>query len=89
MGQPGRLDALLSEAGFSHVSVEAAELTVRFPSPERFVAMSVQGAAALPEVERAALSGGMQRDVADWIGAHTEGGMLLDTMQVFIAGATR
>ena len=60
------------------------------------MALSVQGAAAalpdwaaLPETERAALSAGMQRDVADWISAHTEGGFLLDTMQVFVARATR
>jgi ubiquinone/menaquinone biosynthesis C-methylase UbiE len=96
LGQPGRLEELLSDAQFRDISAESAELTVRFPSPERFVALSVQGAAAalpqwtaLPEAERAALSAGMQRDVANWISAHTEDRMLVDVMQVYIARAIR
>ena len=67
-----------------------------FPSPERFVRSSVQGAAAalshwaaLSETERAALSDGIQGDVADWISAHTQGGQLHDTMLVYIASAIR
>ena len=69
---------------------------MRFSSPERFVAMSVQGAAAalpdwaaLPEAERAALSDGIQRDLAAWTLVHTENGKLLDAMQAYIARAIR
>ncbi len=101
LGEAGQLEALLEDADFRQVRVQEAQLEVSFPSPERFVTSSVQGAAAalphwaaLSETERAALSDGIQGDgiqgdVADWIGAHTRGGQLHDTMLVYIASAIR
>ena len=92
LGEAGQLETLLRDADFGQVTVQEAQLNVHFPSPERFVRSSVQGAAAalphwaaLSETERAALSDGIQGDVADWISAHTQGGQLHDTMLVYIA----
>jgi ubiquinone/menaquinone biosynthesis C-methylase UbiE len=94
LGEPGQLEALLTAAGFQQITVQEASLDVTFPEPQRFVALSVQGAAAalphwaaLPENERSALSQGIQHDVADWTQAHTSGGLLHDTMLAYIARA--
>ncbi len=96
LGEAGQLETLLRDADFGQVTVQEAQLEVSFPSPERFVRSSVQGAAAalphwaaLSETERAALSDGIQGDVADWISAYTQGGQLHDTMLVYIASAIR
>ena len=96
LGEAGRLETLLRDADFGQVIVQEAQLNVHFPSPERFVRSSVQGAAAvlphwaaLSETERVALSDGIQGDVADWISAHTEGSQLHDTMLVYIVLAIR
>ena len=96
LGEAGQLEALLNDAAFHQVTVQEAQLEVRFPSPEHFVQSSVQGAAAawpqwaaLDDTERNALSDGIQDDVADWISAHTQGGQLHDTMLVYIASGAR
>ena len=96
LGEAGQLEALLRGANFRQIRVQEAQLEAYFPSPERFVKSSVQGAAAalphwaaLSETERAALADGIQGDVADWISAHTRGGQLHDTMLVYIASAIR
>jgi ubiquinone/menaquinone biosynthesis C-methylase UbiE len=96
LGEAGQLETLLMAAGFQQITVQEASLDVNFPEPQHFVTLSVQGAAAalphwaaLPESERAALSQGIQHDVADWTLAHTSGGQLHDTMLAYIARALK
>ncbi|HRO61949.1 MAG TPA: class I SAM-dependent methyltransferase [Burkholderiaceae bacterium] len=45
LGNPDELAALLADAGFRHVEVAARSLDIRLPSPERFVELTVRGAA--------------------------------------------
>ncbi|WP_420597229.1 class I SAM-dependent methyltransferase [Deinococcus sp.] len=92
LGDPVRLEAMLTEAGFSEVSVTPQARTVRFPSAAQFIGGIVQGAAAaLPalaamnEEQRQHLSEQLQTDLADWITAHTVEGELVDEMAVYIA----
>ena len=52
LGDAGELRALLVEAGFHRVEVTPESRIVRFPSPERFVALTLLAAAAIiPESE--------------------------------------
>ncbi|EYB68315.1 hypothetical protein DEIPH_ctg025orf0185 [Deinococcus phoenicis] len=92
LGEADRLRLLLTGAGFQRVEVWPEALQVRFPFPERFVALSLQGAAAalpawaaLDEAARAELAEQLQADVADWLDTHTAGGELTDTMSVLLA----
>ena len=91
LGDPQRLEAMLTEAGFSEISVTPQARTVRFPSAAQFIEGIVQGAAAaLPalaamnEGERRELAGQLGTDLADWITAHTVEGELVDEMAVYI-----
>jgi SAM-dependent methyltransferase len=45
LGDAGALRALLQEAGFGHIEITRRSLEIRLPSPERFVQLTVAGAA--------------------------------------------
>ncbi len=80
LGEEGELRGLLDSAGFSVVVIEAAALTVRFPSATDFLRLSVLSAAAvipdlagLDDAGRAALVTDIEREVGDTLRAHREG----------------
>lgn len=71
-GSGERLRAMLSDAGFDRIEIVERSLTVEFPEPEKFVALTVlAGAAVVPEFarddpeERAELIEAVARDSED------------------------
>jgi ubiquinone/menaquinone biosynthesis C-methylase UbiE len=95
LGDANTLRELLHEAGFTDIAVIAETRSVRFPTPDRFVELLIQGAAAavpmLAQMDAAARSALVERvrgDVAGWLQAHTEDGMLVTPMATNIALAS-
>ena len=91
-----QLEALMLTAGFVDVELKAESRTVEYPDPDRFISSIVQGAAAaLPVL--AALSGEQRQhlidqlrgDLADWLAAQTEDGVLVTQMAVHLARGRR
>ena len=96
LSNPEELEALMLAAGFVDVELKSQSRTVRYPDPERFISSIVQGAAAaLPAL--AALSGEprqqlidqLRGDLADWLAAQTEDGVLVTQMAVYLARGRR
>jgi ubiquinone/menaquinone biosynthesis C-methylase UbiE len=78
-GDPGALQTLLEEAGFTNVEVSQESIEVSFPSAERFVYFNLSGAAAfLPQVwqdeaRRNNLIEAVNRDIAPVLQRYCEG----------------
>ncbi|WP_181391924.1 class I SAM-dependent methyltransferase [Deinococcus irradiatisoli] len=96
LGDREELERLLTEAGFEDVEVTAHTRTVRFPQPETFVPMILQGAAAaVPELaalsvsQREALHARITDDLSGWVAEHTENGELVETMGAHLAVGRR
>ena len=82
-GDADALRALLDEAGFRTVAVEPVVRTARFPSPERFVRLSILGAAAavpalgrMDDAARDALVGEIREELEPVLRAFTDGDSL-------------
>jgi SAM-dependent methyltransferase len=99
LGDPDELRALF-EAGapsdLGRVDVVQAERRVRFPSPERFVALTVMAAGAvvprlaeLDEAERAELVDAVTREIEPVLQRHTDGDAVAFTLHANLAIATR
>jgi ubiquinone/menaquinone biosynthesis C-methylase UbiE len=95
-GDPLALETLLQEAGFRQVHVARVSQEVRFEHPERFIELSVRGAAAvMPAFARvdAAMQTQLEQAVARKIErvfqAHLHNGVLLFPMQANIATALK
>jgi SAM-dependent methyltransferase len=92
LGDAGELRALLREADFRHVDVTPRSLEIRLPSPERFVQITVTGAATSvpsfmqmnPEA-RSALVEAIADELEPLIRSRAEGGELVLTMSTNIA----
>jgi ubiquinone/menaquinone biosynthesis C-methylase UbiE len=99
LGDPHELHALFeaeAESDLARVEVVQAERTVRFPSPERFVAMTVMAAGAvvprfaeLDEAERAELVDSVVREIEPVLQRHTDGDAVAFTLHANLAIATR
>ena len=80
MGNPDELREYVRSGGFDDVEVSAEHLTLRFPSPDRFVQLFVAGAAAaipafgaMAPSERAALADQIAADVSSQIREYIDG----------------
>ena len=77
-GDAAALGDILSEAGFSDVSVTTSELTLKYPDGPKWVALNLMAIAPpsfanLPEDERARLVAAIQRDASDVLAAYADG----------------
>lgn len=98
-GDPGELRALFEGdvgSDLDRVDVVPAARTVRFPSPERFVALTVRAAGAViprfgefDEAERSELVESVAREVAPVLQRHTHGDAITFTLHANLAIATR
>ena len=93
-GNAPELEALLSGNGFEDVAIEPLTMTLRFPSADRFVRLSVlAGAAVLPvfaelgEAERAALVDVIQQDVGATLQSYTNDNEIKVPMAAYVATA--
>ncbi|MDQ4045650.1 MAG: methyltransferase domain-containing protein [Chloroflexota bacterium] len=96
LGDQRALHTLFIEAGFETVAIERVRRTVRRPSPETFVDLSIDGAAAaipalqgMNAAERAALTEAVRADMAAPLGAYTKGGELVYPMEINIVAARK
>lgn len=86
------LRSLLDAAGFHNIQIDRRSLTVRLPSPERFVHLTALGAATsiptfaqLDEASRRALVESVAADVREVTDQFREGDMLVFPMHTHIA----
>ncbi|MCL4765267.1 MAG: class I SAM-dependent methyltransferase [Hyphomicrobiaceae bacterium] len=95
LGDADELEALLREAGFERVDVAPRQLDVRLPSPERFVQLTVAGAATSvpafihmsPEA-RPKLVEAIGEELGPLISSYSAGGELVFPMSTHIVLAT-
>lgn len=92
---PGDLKTLLSQVGFQSVEVTTESMDATFTSPESWVKLSVQGAAAaipafgeLSDEERAALIPGIEDDLTEVFQAHIDGNIVRVPLTAHIAVGT-
>jgi ubiquinone/menaquinone biosynthesis C-methylase UbiE len=83
LGDQDELRGLLDGAGFRQVEIEEKSRVARFPEPERYLEMTVRGAAAvipqpgeLDEAERATRLAAIKHAMADVVAAHTVGDVI-------------
>lgn len=95
-GDQRALHTLFIEAGFERVAIELVRRTVRRPSPETFVDVSIEGLSAgvpalqgMDAVERAALTETVRADMAVPLAAYTEDGELVYPMGAHIVIARK
>lgn len=95
LGRTQELRALLVDAGFLRPQIEECALNVHLPTPERFVQITVEGAATsisafrkLPRSERSAMVEAVVRDLAPLLVRFTRGGVLEFEMSTQIALAS-
>ncbi len=93
-GNAPELEALLSGTGFEDVAIEPVSMTLRFPSADRFVRLSVLAGAAvspvfaeLDEAERATLVEAMQQDVGATLQRYTHDDEINVPMAAYVATA--
>ena len=96
LGDPDVLHALFTNAGFETVEIERAQRSLRRPSPDTFVDVSIEGASAavpalqgLDATERAALIEAVRSDMAAPLAEFTEGGELVVPMEAHIVVARK
>ena len=95
LGSAAELRTLLEEGGFRHVEVTPRSLEIRLPSPERFVQLTVAGAATSvpsfmrmdPEA-RSALVEAIAGELEPLIRSRTEGRELVFPMSTNLARAS-
>lgn len=92
LSNPDALRALLSGASFQHIEITPRSLLVRMPEPERFVELSVQGAATsvpafadLDATQRAELVGAISKETGAIAQQFRDGEMLTFSMGTNIA----
>lgn len=73
LGNPGQVNDLLVAAGFKDVQLHALVKTIRFPSPERFVAAQLAATplstlGAIPEETRQAIARDVRAALGDFLG---------------------
>ena len=93
-GDAEALGAVLRDAGFARVEVQASSFTARFPDPERFVGMCVASALAVmparfgsvdPEAFIAAIAADLQGPMQRYtVGDHLEVAMTTNTAIAFV-----
>ncbi len=93
-GNAPELEALLSGSGFEDVAIEPVSMTLRFPSADRFVRLSVLAGAAvsptiaeLDEAERATLVEAVQQDVGATLRSYTRDDEITFPMAAYVATA--
>lgn len=93
-GNAPELEALLSGSGFEDVAIEPVSMTLRFPSADRFVRLSVLAGAAvtpvlaeLDEAERATLVEAMQQDVGAKLQRYSHDNEINVPMAAYVATA--
>lgn len=94
LGDEGELRALFADAGFERVEIIPKSLDVRFPTPERFVQLTLLAAAAVmpdfaqeDDAARAALVDAVGREVEEVLARHREGDHLVFPMPTHIVVA--
>jgi SAM-dependent methyltransferase len=95
LGDANALRTLLQEAGFGHVEVTPRSLEIRLPSPERFVQITVTGAATsvpafmrMSAETRSALVEAIAGELEQFIRSRTDGGELAFPMSTNMALAS-
>lgn len=96
MGDPSTLHAPLGAAGFQDVRVEPVTLSVRFPSPDQFLKLTILSAAAvvpalaqLSDAERTALVSAIEADAAPGLAPYRDGDALVWPMAAHVALAIK
>ncbi|MGY2892559.1 class I SAM-dependent methyltransferase [Deinococcus sp. UYEF24] len=96
LGEPGMLEALLTEAGFGRVGMSEETREIRFATSDTFVSRNLQAsAAAIPvltamdETERADLARRMQDDMGAMLSENVQGGMLVTHLSGWVGEAWR
>lgn len=94
LSEPEELQVLLSDAGFQHVKIIPRTLLIHMPEPERFVQLSILGAATsvpafirLDTVQRDALIHAISKETSEVVQQFRDGGMLTLSMSTNIAVA--
>lgn len=94
LGDAGELYRLLNAAGFQHIAITPVSLTVRFPSPERFVALTLFSSAAVVPAfstmdaeSRSALVQAVSRDIDATLRTYIEGDTIAFPMHAHMAVA--
>ena len=95
LGRPEELKTLLVDAGFLQPQIEECALNVHVPTPERFVQITVEGAAASiptfmkrPRSERSAMVDAVTRELAPLLDRYSYAGVLEFEMSTHIALAS-
>jgi ubiquinone/menaquinone biosynthesis C-methylase UbiE len=93
-GDAPELEALLGGSGFEDITIEPVTMTLRFPSANRFVRLTVLSAAAvlpvfteLDEAERATLVEAIQQDVDATLQRYTHDDEINFPMAAYVATA--
>jgi SAM-dependent methyltransferase len=88
------VEALLSGAGFQDIAIESVAMTLRFPSADRFIKLSMlAGAAVLPifadldEAQRATLLEAAQQELSAALQRYMHGDEIVVPMAAYIATA--
>ncbi len=96
LGDPAALAELLQEAGFTRVSVEAADIEADYTRPERFIECQViASAAAIPSLQemaatkRDALIAAIREDLAELVREATVGDRVRFPMKGIVARGVR
>jgi ubiquinone/menaquinone biosynthesis C-methylase UbiE len=94
LGDADELCTLFAAAGFQHIEVTPHQMTVRFPNPERFVAISIQSAAAavpalrqMDAAARSKLADEIAHELRDDLARYIEGDQLASPMAAHIVVA--
>lgn len=93
-GDAPKLEALLSGSGFEGITIEPVSMTLRFPSAERFVQLTVLSAAAvlpvfteLGEAQRATLVEAIKQDIGPTLQRYTHDDGISFPMAAYVATA--
>lgn len=96
LGNREELHSLFRDAGFDEIEIDVVDLTVRYPSTDRFVELGVAGiSAAVPAMqslsadERAELTQAVRADVAGPLDHFSDNGALLTPMQAHVVVAVK
>ncbi|MEX0760974.1 MAG: methyltransferase domain-containing protein [Dehalococcoidia bacterium] len=94
MGDADRLAGLFSDAGFGEADIAIRDLDLSFPSPDRWVQLSVSAAAAavpvfaeMDEAERREVVNAVKDEIAPVLEAYTQGESLVFPSVTFIVTA--
>ena len=93
-GSAQELEALLSGASFEDIAIESVAMTLRFPSADRYIKLSMLARAAvqpifaeLDEAEQATLLEAAQQELSATLQRYIHGGEIVVPMAAYVATA--